>query len=106
MNMPGFTGESSLVEAHGHYRSVGAWRSLAVREAVVSQLGFGGFGSQLGFGGFGPTLPSCHYEQRWIVCGSPLPGYPAPMCLDWVYVCRFPGSSTNGYGPAFLKTGS
>jgi hypothetical protein len=96
MNMPGFTGESSLVEAHGHYRSVGAWRSLA-GEAVVSQLGFGGFG---------PTLPSCHYEQRWVVCGSPLPGYPAPMCLDWVYVCQFPGSSRNGYGPAFLKTGS
>jgi hypothetical protein len=48
----------------------------------------GGFG---GFGGFGPTLPSCHYEKRWVVCGSPLPGYPAPMCYDWVYVCTFPG---------------
>jgi hypothetical protein len=43
------------------------------------------------FGGFGPTLPSCHYETRWVVCGSPLPGYPAPRCLEWVYSCRFPG---------------
>ena len=84
MTMPGFTAETSLVKASGHYRRVGTLHALAGGQAVVPQLGFGGFG---------PTLPSCHYEQQWVVCGSPLPGYPAPMCLEWVYVCKFPGSS-------------
>lgn len=42
---------------------------------------------------FGPTLPTCHWERQWVVCGSALPGYPTPMCLEWVYVCKFPGSS-------------
>lgn len=47
------------------------------------------------FGGFGPTLPICHYEKRWVECGSPLPGFPTPMCLEWIQVCKFPGSSRN-----------
>jgi hypothetical protein len=84
MNMPGFTADASVCERTPSYQveSVGLSPTAAVSP-------------QLGFGGFGPTLPTCHWEKQWVVCGSPLPGYPAPMCLDWVYVCKFPGSSRN-----------
>lgn len=52
----------------------------------------GAFG---GFGGLGPTLPKCEWKQQWVDCGSALPGYPVPKCLEWVYHCWFPGSSRN-----------
>ena len=35
------------------------------------------------FGGFGPTLPTCRWVKRMVVCGSALPGYPVPMCPEW-----------------------
>ena len=94
MKMPGFTAATSLSRTRALYRSK---RSSIAMEGggggeVQPQLGFGGLG---GFGGFGPTLPSCHWEQRSVECGSALPGYPVPMCLEWVYVCTFPGSSRN-----------
>ena len=82
MNMPGFTAASSLAVQKQNYQ---AGPAEAASSASVTP--------QLGFGGFGPTLPTCHWEKQWVVCGSPLPGYPAPMCLEWVYVCKFPGSS-------------
>ena len=41
------------------------------------------------------TLETCHWEKQMVVCGSALPGYPVPMCPEWVYVCKFPGSSRN-----------
>jgi hypothetical protein len=82
MNMPGFV---ALETASKRYRPGRASDVSAVRGKVVPQRGFG------------PTLPSCHYEKQWVVCGSPLPGYPAPMCLEWVYVCTFPGSSRTMY---------
>jgi len=88
--MPGFNAAASLPKATGNYRK----RATATRpaEAAVEMQAMS-LGSFRGFGGFGPTLPTCHYEQQWVVCGSALPGYPVPMCLEWVYVCKFPGSS-------------
>ena len=91
MNTPGFGAEASLQPTSERY---GADRTSLARVdsgEILPQLGFGRYG------GFGPTLPTCHYEKQWVVCGSPLPGYPAPMCLEWVYVCKFPGSSRTLY---------
>jgi hypothetical protein len=87
MNMPGFTAEASFQKASGRYRMDRASNASVGGGEVLPQLG-------IGFG-FGPTLPTCHYEKRLEVCGSPLPGYPAPMCWVWAYVCRFPGSSAS-----------
>jgi hypothetical protein len=86
MSMPGFTAVLSLSRSTRNYRARVSGISLAIsRSATPQAIG--------GFGGFGPTLPTCHWEKRWVECGSPLPGYPTPMCYDWVYVCKFPGSS-------------
>jgi hypothetical protein len=96
MNMPGFSAASSLPpKVQSPSRSPGAptraappfaqrARRRRAADAVQPQLP----GSR-----FGPTLPTCHWEKQWVVCGSALPGYPTPMCLEWVYVCKFPGSS-------------
>ena len=82
MNMPGFSAALSLPA-----------RKLTRFSRRTSAAVAGDVRPQLAGGGFGPTLPTCHWEKQWVVCGSPLPGYPAPMCLEWVYVCKFPGSS-------------
>ena len=87
MNMPGFTASSSLPRRTRSYR---ANCSEATLSASVAP--------QLGFGGFGPTLPTCHWEKQPVECGSALPGFPVPMCLEWVYVCKFPGSSRSVIG--------
>jgi len=85
MRLPGFHGAASLYPPRGHYLGDGTSNVTTASASVRSQA----------FGGFGPTLPSCHYEKRLVVCGSALPGYPVPMCWDWVYICTFPGSSRN-----------
>ena len=54
--------------------------------------GIRGFG---GLGGFGTTLPTCRWEKRLVVCGSALPGYPVPMCWEWVYCCTWPNGATS-----------
>jgi hypothetical protein len=86
MNIPGFTAEASLLDKGEKYlggqQGLSSQQRMTVAPATIA-----------GFGGFGPTLPSCHYEKQMVVCGSALPGYPVPMCPEWVYVCRFPGSS-------------
>jgi hypothetical protein len=87
MNMPGFSAIASLNTAPTSSRA--AVEPAPSRGAVRPQA----MGSR-----FGPTLPSCHWEKQWVVCGSPLPGYPPPMCYDWVYVCKFPGSSRGVLG--------
>ena len=107
MNIPGFTAEASLLDKGGNYlgrqqrlsthqrMTVGPATIAAPNDFVSSPLSERVLSSQMrrGFGGFGPTLPTCHYEKQMVVCGSALPGYPVPMCPEWVYVCRFPGSS-------------
>jgi len=81
MKMPGFSAIASLGAAqHTHGAADTAPAAASVRPQAP--------GSR-----FGPTLPSCHWEKQWVVCGSALPGYSPPMCLEWVYVCKFPGSS-------------
>jgi hypothetical protein len=84
MNMPGFSAASSLPGAAKSRRRSTVTPTGAAAHPVQPQLP----GSR-----FGPTLPTCHWEKQWVVCGSALPGYPTPMCLEWVYVCKFPGSS-------------
>ena len=86
MKMPGFTAISSLTPAARTY----AVSAVAAKSAMVQPQAFGRVG---GFGGFGSTLPSCRYERRWVVCGTPLPGYPAPLCPEWVYVCCWPNGT-------------
>ena len=81
MNIPEFTAETSLQKAMGRYRTDRTSNASVGSGNVMPQRGFV------------PTLPSCHYEKHWVVCGSPLPGYPPPMCPEWIYVCKFPGSS-------------
>ena len=82
MKMPGFSAAASLGAA-----------PAAHRPAVEAVLSKGAVRPQAPGSRFGPTLPSCHWEKQLVVCGSALPGYPVPMCLEWVYVCKFPGSS-------------
>jgi hypothetical protein len=91
VSTPGFRAEASLQPTSERYGVDRAFLVSADSGKILPQLGFGRYG------GFGPTLPTCHYEKQWVVCGSPLPGYPAPMCLEWVYVCKFPGSSRTLY---------
>lgn len=47
-----------------------------------------------------PAIPGlyCHYEKQMVVCGSALPGYPVPMCPEWVQVCTLhdPGPYSSG----------
>jgi hypothetical protein len=87
MRLPGFTAASCLSEsAHRHQqRGASGARRAALHPQASGRLG--------GFGGFGPTLPKCHYERRWVDCGSALPGYPVPKCLQWVYVCCWPNGA-------------
>jgi hypothetical protein len=85
MACPGFTADASLATS-------------ATASATMRRTASGPSGAvvpQRRFGGFGPTLPTCHWEKQMVVCGSALPGYPVPMCPEWVYVCKFPGSSRN-----------
>jgi hypothetical protein len=88
MSMPGFNAISSLSKPVRSYRT---------RTSGMQPAGSSGATPQAigGFGGFGPTLPTCHWEKKEVECGSALPGYRVPMCLEWVYVCKFPGSSRN-----------
>jgi hypothetical protein len=92
MSIPGFNAAASLPESTRNYRK----RASATQpedSPIEMQAISHGFRGLRGFGGFGPTLPSCHWELQWVVCGSALPGYDVPMCQEWVYVCTFPGSS-------------
>lgn len=90
MNMPGFTADASLAKKPNGIdprRTLQRYDGLAPGPARIVMA--------RRFGGFGPTLPTCHWEKQMVVCGSALPGYPPPMCPEWVYVCKFPGSSRN-----------
>jgi len=84
MRMPGFSAAASLSGPTSSDPARAFETPSSTSASVVPQVRFGGFG---------PTLPTCHWEKQWVVCGSSLPGYPPPMCLEWVYVCKFPGSS-------------
>lgn len=55
------------------------------------------FNNSFGFGGlgFGPTLPTCKLVIKQVPCGSPLPGFPPPMCPELVSCCTWPGGATN-----------
>ncbi len=96
MNMPGLSAASSLpADTRGRQPFTGAAMRAASRVASRSRRHESSppVQPQLLGSRFGPTLPTCHWEKQWVVCGSALPGYPTPMCLEWVYVCKFPGSS-------------
>jgi hypothetical protein len=73
--------------------------SFATTQETSSQTAFrssmGGIGGFGGLGGFGTTLPRCRWEKRLVVCGSALPGYPIPMCWEWVYCCTWPNGATS-----------
>jgi hypothetical protein len=84
MKIPGFTADASISVVKSGRGAQGVETARSTAAPIVPQARFGGFG---------PTLPSCHWEKQWVVCGSALPGYSPPMCLEWVYVCKFPGSS-------------
>jgi hypothetical protein len=55
--------------------------------------GGGGLLGGTGVFGWGSTLPSCSYEVQYAPCGSPLPGYPTPMCPTVVYCCTWPNGT-------------
>jgi hypothetical protein len=88
MRMPGFTADSCL--SGSPHRSMRPADCRPARGAAIQPQAFGRVGRT---GGFGPTLPTCRYEKRWVVCGSALPGYPVPMCQEWVYVCCWPNGT-------------
>lgn len=88
MRMPGFTAASSLSPPAHRYTLHAGWHPLA--GATVGPQAFGRVG---GRGGFGSGLPTCRYEKRMVVCGSALPGYPVPMCPEWVTVCCWPNGT-------------
>ncbi len=93
MSIPGFNADASLRQTARPFRKQAAATPPADAAIAMQAMSLGSFGGFGGFGGFGPTLPSCHWEKQRVVCGSALPGYPVPMCDEWVYVCKFPGST-------------
>jgi len=68
MNIPGFTAEKSLL-------------GLTLQHITSSPLTESGKAGQVI-----PAVPMpyCKTVCGWEVCGSPLPGYPPPMC----YICH------------------
>ena len=93
MRVPGFTADASMSTAmlRPGTRGVGTSPSIA---PVVPQARLGGFGpTLLGRGDRGRAQDSCYWDLQMVPCGSALPGYAVPMCLEWVYVCKVPASS-------------
>ena len=70
MNIPGFTAERSLVGSIGNHAQSTRARLSQNRKMneIVPAV----------------PMPYCKTVCAWEVCGSPLPGYPPPMC----YICR------------------
>jgi len=72
MNMPGFNAEASLYNTSAHYQTPGTPNDLVGgRNQII------------------PAVPMgyCKYVCGLRVCGSPLPGYPAPMCYSCEQEC-------------------
>jgi hypothetical protein len=73
MNIPGFTAERSLVGSSGsHIAPAQSMEGRASANRMTNEII--------------PAVPMpyCKTVCGWEVCGSPLPGYPPPMC----YICR------------------
>lgn len=68
MNLPGFTAERSLLALTKRHAGLRRPMQLGRREQVIPAV----------------PMPYCVTECGWEVCGSPLPGYPPPMC----YLCH------------------
>ena len=60
------------------------------RRGVFANRGLGLGGGSFDFGG---TLPTCSWQKISVPCGSPLPGYPTPMCEEYFYCCTWPNGS-------------
>jgi hypothetical protein len=72
MHVPGFTAERSLFEASA--------RPLARVQSTEAQAA----DRRVNWIVPAVPMPYCKTVCGWEVCGSPLPGYPPPMC----YICR------------------
>jgi hypothetical protein len=68
MAIPGFTAEHALPSAQRGYFNRFVARGVDRLNRIVPAV----------------PMPYCKTVCAWEVCGSPLPGYPAPMC----YICR------------------
>lgn len=70
IRMPGFTADASVYKSQGYHRierRSGGMTDNAVIPAV--------------------PMPYCKIVCKYRVCGSPLPGYPAPMCYSCEQEC-------------------
>jgi hypothetical protein len=71
MNIPGFFAERSLTglsnQKAAPARPAKAWENRITHEVTPAV-----------------PMPYCKTVCQWEVCGSPLPGYPPPMC----YLCH------------------
>jgi hypothetical protein len=76
MNMPGFTAERSL--------SVSSSHQVTPARLIEAELSNNRIMNKII-----PAVPMpyCKTVCAWRVCGSPLPGYPPPMCYSCEQEC-------------------
>ncbi len=68
MNIPGFNAEEALAAPSHTYTTRSRFADGKLTNIIIPSV----------------PMPYCKYVCKWRVCGSPLPGYPAPMC----YTCE------------------
>jgi len=68
MNTPGFSAEKSLLGLTRQHGTLSPLTEFGKTSQVIPAV----------------PMPYCKTECGWEVCGSPLPGYPPPMC----YICH------------------
>lgn len=76
MSIPEFTAERALF-------ALGSYRIHHVKQATTERS------QDTSANNIVPAVPMvyCKYVRVMVPCGSPLPGYPTPMCPSWEQQC-------------------
>lgn len=70
---PGFTAEPAYLFTHKSSRELSVSGQSNISENKIIPA---------------VPMPYCKTECKWRICGSPLPGYPPPMCYSCEQSCR------------------
>jgi len=70
-NMPGFTAERALIALNSRHTARSGFTEVELMNEIIPAI----------------PMPYCKTVCAWRVCGSPLPGYPAPMCYSCEQEC-------------------
>ena len=71
MNMPGFSAERSFIARSNLYPAGSRLTQVQLANEIIPAV----------------PMPYCKTVCKWRVCGSPLPGYPPPMCYSCEQEC-------------------